>query len=93
MSPVNVTWKYMTGALIGLVMLMGGYIFKGVDKSGEINAQNLTVQLTRINSLEISMAELKASVLVELQYNSRQNAEILRRLERIENANIGRRAP
>ena len=77
-----VTNKWLVGMLVTLVMLMGGYIFKGYDKSTDAQASQIQALDHRMNALEIDNAAVKATIAL-------QNAEVIRRLDRIENAIYG----
>jgi hypothetical protein len=73
-----VTNKWLVGTLILLTMSMGGYIFKGIDRGTEAQAQQIDLLQRKTQALEIDLASQKVTLL--LQYN-----EIIRRLDRLEN--------
>ena len=72
-----VTNKWLVGALVGLSISMGGYIFRGIDRDTGVQAQQIDVLQRRSQSMEIDLASQKVTLL--LQYN-----EIIRRLDRLE---------
>ena len=77
-----VTNKWLVGLLVSLVMLMGGYIFKGYDKTTDAQASQIQALDHRMTAVEIDHGALKATIVL-------QNAEVIRRLDRIENAIYG----
>lgn len=70
-----VTNKWLVGTLVALVMSMGGYIFRDVDRSTGAQAAAITELQRRLTATEIEAAT-----------HSAQYREILRRLDRIEYA-------
>lgn len=72
-----VTNKWLVGAMLLLIMSMGGYIFRGIDKSGDAQASTLVDLQRRISLAEIDMAAQRAT-------QTAQYAEILRRLDGME---------
>lgn len=77
-----VTNKWLIGVLVLLVMSMGGYIFRGYDKSNDAQASQIAAIGQRVTAVEIESAAQKTRI--EVQY-----ADIIRRLDRIENAVYG----
>jgi hypothetical protein len=72
-----VTNKWLVGTLMLLIMGMGSYIFKGIDKGTEAQAMQIDVLQSKAQALEIDLASQKVTIL--LQYT-----EIIRRLDRME---------
>jgi len=70
-----VTNKYVVSVLVALVMTMGGYIFKTSDKTTDAQAAQLQALDRRVNAVEVQGARTEA-----------QYGDIIRRLDRIENA-------
>jgi hypothetical protein len=74
-----VTNKWLVGVLVILVMSMGGYIFRGYDKSNDAQASQIAALDHRLSAVEIDSAATKSRI--EVQY-----ADLIRRLDRIEGA-------
>lgn len=79
-----VTNKWLVSAMLLLIMGMGGYIFRGIDKSGDAQAStiasvrsDLVVMERRLATAEIELATSRAT-------QTAQYAEILRRLDGID---------
>lgn len=81
-----VTNKWLVSALLLLIMGMGGYIFRGIDKTGDAQASTLTVLERRIALNEIDLAAQRATQIA-------QYSEILRRLDGMERYIYGNRPP
>jgi hypothetical protein len=80
-----VTNKWLVGTMLLLIMSMGGYIFRGIDKSGDAQASQMAMIERRTSALEIDTAARNAAT-------TAQYTEIIRRLDRLENLIYGRRA-
>lgn len=72
-----VTNKWLVGVLLLLTMSMGGYIFRGIDKSGDAQASTLVSLERRVALNEIEVAASRAT-------QTAQYSEILRRLDSME---------
>lgn len=72
-----VTNKWLVGLLVGLVMSMGGYIFKGIDKGSEAQAVTISELQKMVAGHDISLATITAT----LRLN---HEDIIRRLSAIE---------
>jgi predicted HTH transcriptional regulator len=72
-----VTNKWLIATLVALIMTMGGYIYQGVGRSGEVAARQFDSLDNKMRNLEIDMASEK--VMLRLQYG-----EIIRRLDKLE---------
>lgn len=72
-----VTNKWLVGALVMLVMSMGGYIFKGIDKGADVQAATIATLQSDTAKHEVEIATMKA--VLQLNYN-----EVIRRLDNIE---------
>lgn len=74
-----VTNKWLVGTMLLLMMSMGGYIFRGIDKSGEAQAGQIEQLGRRTAALEVEAASARAT-------QTAQYAEIINRLDRMERA-------
>jgi hypothetical protein len=81
-----VTNKWLVGAMLMVIMSMGGYIFRGIDKSGDAQATTLTSVTNRVVVLETDVAVSKAT-------QTAQYLEIIRRLDRMETYLYGSTRP
>lgn len=72
-----VTNKWLIGTLVLLVMSMGGYIFKGIDKGNDAQASAIADLKRTTEQHEVYIATLQTAM--NLNYS-----EIIRRLEKIE---------
>lgn len=77
-----VTNKWLVSTLLLLIMAMGGYIVRGNDRSGEAQASTVAGIERRLSLLEIDTAAARAT-------QTAQYVEMIRRLDRIENAIYG----
>jgi hypothetical protein len=72
-----VTNKWLVGVLIGLVMSMGGYIFRGMDKGNEAQAVSITELQRVVAGHDISLATIMATIRLN-------HEDVVRRLSTIE---------
>ena len=77
-----VTNKWLVAALLALTMSMGGYVFHGIDKVTDTALSQVSAMERRMTAVEVDIAAAQAE-------RRAQYAEILRRLDRIENALYG----
>lgn len=73
-----VTNKWLVGTLVLLLMSMGGYIFKGIDRGTEVQAAQIELLQRKSQDLELDLTQQKITLTLKLD-------EIIRRLDRIEN--------
>jgi len=81
-----VTNKWLVSLLIALMISMGGYIFSGIDRTSDSHIFRIEGSERRLSALEISVAAAQAE-------RQAQYAEILRRLDRLENLLYRRSSP
>lgn len=80
-----ITNKWMVGALISVIITLGGYIFQTKDKLSDAQASDIVAIHRSLSEHEVEIADIKAT-------NRAQYNEILRRLERIERVMDSRRS-
>jgi len=72
-----VTNKWLIGLLVALVMSMGGYIFKGIDKGNDVQASEIAALKDASAKHDVEIATIQTTI--ALNYG-----EFVRRLEKIE---------
>ncbi len=75
--PGGITFKWLAGILLGLVLTFGGYTFRGADQRGLANERKIA-QL----DVELQQATLKNAV--HYQEIQRQLAELQKSIDRVE---------
>jgi hypothetical protein len=75
-----VTNKWLIGLLVALVMSMGGYIFKGIDKGNDVQASEIAALKEASAKHDVEIATIQTTI--ALNYG-----EFVRRLEKIEQQN------
>lgn len=72
-----VTNKWLVGVLVALVISMGSYIFRGIDKGNDVQAEQIAALQKHIEAHDVDIATIQTTI--SLNYG-----EIIRRLEKIE---------
>ena len=72
-----VTNKWLVGVLVGLIISLTGYIFSQKDSNQEAQAKTLSTVVADVSNVRADVEAIKAR-------ENERNAEILRRLDRME---------
>lgn len=72
-----ITNKWLVSILAALVISMGSYIFKGIDKGNDVQANQISTLQKTVERHDIDIATIQTTI--SLNYS-----EIIRRLEKIE---------